>query len=136
VYDPNSVLNGLVLVDGSTLDPFQIKGSQLSQAPFVFLNACQVGSANKMLGDYAGLAEAFLYAGASGVVAPLWSVKDRLAREIALRFYEGSFAGLAPAEILRRERATFREEDENASATPLSYLFYGHPNMRLQRQAS
>ena len=136
IYDPNSVLNGLVLVDGSTLDPFQVRGSKLAQAPFVFLNACQVGSANKMLGDYAGLAEAFLYAGASGVVAPLWSVKDRLAREIALRFYEGSFAGLTPAEILRRERATFQEDDENASATPLSYLFYGHPNMRLQRRDS
>jgi hypothetical protein len=134
VYDPNSVLNGLVLVDGSTLDPFQVRGSQMVQARFVFLNACQVGSANKMLGDYAGLAEAFLYAGASGVVAPLWSVKDRLAREIALRFYEGSFAGRGPAEILRRERATFRAAAEAPSATPLSYVFYGHPNMRLQRR--
>jgi CHAT domain-containing protein len=133
VYDPNSVINGLVLVDGATLDPLQVKGSQLSKKPFVFLNACQVGSANRMLGDYSGLAEAFLYAGASGVVAPLWSVKDTLAQTIALCFYEESFGGRLPADFLRRERAGFRAGGDAMSSTCLSYLFYGHPNFRLKR---
>ena len=48
---------------------------------FVFLNACQVGAGQRVLGDYAGLATAFLSAGAAGVVAALWNVHDLAARE-------------------------------------------------------
>src|SRR5690606_29923004 len=98
IYDPNSVMNGIVLVDGNILDEFEVRGSDLGHAPFVFLNACQVGSGQAILGDYGGMAHAFLYAGAAGVVAPLWSIKDSIAREIAMRFYEQAFAGVAPAE--------------------------------------
>ena len=133
VYDPNSVMNGLVLVDGLTLDPLQVKGCSLTSAPFVFLNACQVGSANKVLGDYGGMAEAFLYAGAAGVIAPLWSIKDTIAREIALRFYEEAFAGTPPAEVLRRERTGFSAASGSGSATCLAYVWYGHPSLRLSR---
>jgi len=133
VYDPNSVMNGLVLIDGLTLDPLQVKGCSLTSAPFVFLNACQVGSANKVLGDYGGMAEAFLYAGAAGVIAPLWSIKDTIAREIALRFYEEAFAGTPPAEVLRRERTGFSAASGPGSATCLAYVWYGHPSLRLSR---
>ena len=60
-------------------------GSDLTvRAPFVFLNACQVGSAGEMLGSYNGIAEAFLQAGATAVVAPLWNVDDTIAQKIAL----------------------------------------------------
>lgn len=134
IYDPNSVQHGLVLVDGNTLDPLQVKGSALSGQPFVFLNACQVGSGNQVLGDYSGMAEAFLWAGASGLVAPLWSVKDTIAREIALSFYERAFAGTEPAELLRRERARFSPDAD--SATHLAYQFFGHPSMKLFRQVA
>jgi hypothetical protein len=130
IYDPNSVLNGLVLTDGLTLDPLQVKGSSFASPAFVFLNACQVGSGNKVLGDYSGMAEAFLYAGAAGVVAPLWSIKDTTAREIAVRFYDQAFAGTPPAEILRRERAEFGGAN---AATCLAYIWFGHPSFKLDR---
>ncbi len=133
IYDPNSVMNGIVLTDGQTLDPLEVKGSVLATNPFVFLNACQVGSANKVLGDYGGMADAFLYAGASGVVAPLWSIKDTIAREIALRFYEEAFAGTPPSEILRRERAAFHGVEAGDSATCLAYIWYGHPSLKLTK---
>ncbi len=134
VYDPGSTVDGLVLVDGSTLDPFQVKGGVLKSAPFVFLNACQVGAGSKLLGDYAGMAEAFLYAGASGVIAPLWSISDTLARGVARRFYEEAFQGTPPAEVLRGERAHFAQD--TPSATALAYLYYGHPSLRLKRPAT
>jgi CHAT domain-containing protein len=86
-----------------------------------------------VLGDYAGIAEAFLFAGASGVIAPLWSIDDVIAREIALRFYERALAGEAPADVLRRERAAFRDDPSVVSSTYLAYQFYGHPQMRLSR---
>jgi CHAT domain-containing protein len=103
--------------------------------PFVFLNACQVGGGEQILGDYAGLAEAFLFAGASGVVAPLWSIDDRLARELAVRFYERTFEGAGPADVLRRERAAFRSAPDVTSATFLAYQYFGHPALRLRRVA-
>jgi CHAT domain len=132
VYDPAGPQEGLVLLDGQTLDPMQVRGSRLDGAPFVFINACQVGSGKQVLGDYAGVAEAFLYAGASGVVAPLWSIGDTEAKEIALRFYERTLRqGAGPAEVFRTERAAFRDADQPVSSTYLAYQFFGHPAMKL-----
>jgi hypothetical protein len=133
VYNPEGAKEGLVMLNGETLDPLEVKGTNLAGQPFVFLNACQVGSGNQVLGDYAGMAEAFLYAGASGVVAPLWSVDDGVARDMALRFYERTLvAGEVPAEVLRTERAKFGS-DETRSSTYLAYQLFGHPAMKLHR---
>jgi CHAT domain-containing protein len=131
-YEAAAAMDGLILVDGSALDPLAVRGTPLAGHPFVFLNACQVGMGNQMLGDHAGLAAAFLFAGAAGVIAPLWSIDDAIARQIAIRFYERALAGEAPAEILRTERAAFRDAPETTSSTYLAYQFFGHPRMRLQ----
>jgi CHAT domain-containing protein len=131
VYDPDGVENGLALVDGKFLDPMVVSGSTLTRAPFVFLNACQVGSGSKTLGDYSGMAAAFLEAGASGVVAPLWSIKDSIAHHIALEFYEAVSAGNHPADALRRARSGFDNQAAAPSGTMLAYQFFGHPALRL-----
>ena len=39
----------------------------LDQGPFVFLNACQVGTDERVLGDYGGFASTLLRIGATGV---------------------------------------------------------------------
>ena len=52
--------------------PLVVLGTPLHGHPFVFLNACQVARGDQLLGDQAGLAAAFLSAGASAVIAPLW----------------------------------------------------------------
>jgi hypothetical protein len=134
IYDPQSSYDGLVLVDGQYLDPFDISGTPLAGAPFVFLNACQVGSGREILGSYQGVAAAFLAAGAAAVVAPLWSVSDTIAREIALRFYQQALDGPAAAELLRAERAAFGPA--SLSAASLAYQFFGHPALRLRRAAT
>jgi hypothetical protein len=131
-YGADEALDGLILVDGSALDPLAVRGTPLHGHPFVFLNACQVGRGNQLLGDHAGLAAAFLFAGAAGVIAPLWSIDDRIAHDIAIRFYERALRGEAPAEILRTERAAFRDAPATASSTYLAYQFFGHPGLRLQ----
>lgn len=138
LYDSASVKEGLVLLDGSLLDPLQVKGATVQGAPFVFLNACQVGSGNQLLGDYAGVAQSFLYAGAAAVVAPLWSVSDRIARELALAFYEATLdGGSSPAAVLREMRARFDDEGtESAAATFLAYQLFGHPCLRLARRST
>jgi hypothetical protein len=130
-YDPQAGLEGLVLTDGAILDPFEVRGSQMAGAPFVFLNACQVGTGTAILGDYAGMAAAFLYAGASGVVAPLWAIGDEPARQVALRFYERALSGIPPAQVFRTERAKFTDSPHTVSATYMAYQFFGHPGMKL-----
>jgi CHAT domain-containing protein len=134
-YEAEEARDGLILVDGSALDPLAVRGIALRGHPFVFLNACQVGRGSQLLGDHAGLAAAFLFAGASGVIAPLWSIDDRLARDIALRFYERALRGEAPAEIMRTERAAFRDTPETTSSTYMAYQFFGHPGLRLEPAA-
>jgi hypothetical protein len=135
-YDGDGMLDGLICVDGNALDPLAVRGTPISGTPFIFLNACQVGRGNALLGDYSGMAEAFLYAGAAGVIAPLWSIDDRLAREIALRFYERALKGDAAAYILRSERAAFTDSPETISSTYIAYQYFGHPALRLERVAA
>ena len=79
----------LLMEDGKALTPLTIAGADLTNGPFVFLNACQVGAGNELLGSFAGMVQAFLSVGASAVVAPLWSVRDDVAKDISLRFYCG-----------------------------------------------
>jgi CHAT domain-containing protein len=110
-----------------------VGGSKLSEAPFVYLNACQVGTGNAVLGDYAGLAANFVKAGASGVVAPLWKVDDVIARKIALRLYPAWFGKTPVGEALRRERVAFATDAAPTSATLLAYQFFGHPALSLPR---
>ncbi|MGH2556567.1 MAG: CHAT domain-containing protein [Actinomycetota bacterium] len=134
IYNPTGPKEGLILVDGQTLDPLEVRGVKFQTAPFVFLNACQVGTGTAVLGDYAGMAEAFLYAGAAGVIAPLWSIDDALAREIALRFYQETLVeGRPPAEVFREERARFIDSPDLVSSTFLAYQFFGNPAMKLSR---
>jgi len=131
-YDPGSAKQGLVLIDGEVIDPLVVKGGSLARGPMVFLNACQVGTGQETLGDYAGLAESFLFVGAAAVVAPLWSIDDAVASALAERFYSHAFNGEALAEIVRAERAGFNATGHNSS-TLMAFQFFGHPEMRLQR---
>jgi hypothetical protein len=135
-YDGEVGRDGLIMVDGQILNGNKVLARPLD-GPFVFLNACQVGAGNKILAGAAGLAADFVNAGASGVVAPLWSVKDTIAREIAEEFYARVFGDprVSPAVALRECRAKFRD-DPAASPTYLAYQFFGGPNMTLIRESA
>jgi hypothetical protein len=145
-YDPNAIGDGIYLTKGRPVSPTQIRGGNLrDRAPFVFLNACQVGSASQTLGGYGGIAQAFLRSGASAVVAPLWSINDKVARSIALEFYQrvldhgdagaGAAApGASVAELLRLARRKAITDEDPTTATYLAYQFYGHPSLRLTWQ--
>jgi CHAT domain-containing protein len=135
-YDQTGAQDGLVLVDGEVLNPDQVRGADLAGAPFVFLNACQVGAGNQVLGQYGGMAAAFLYAGASAVIAPLWSVQDATARKLAVSFYQelAEQRETRPAEVFREARGRFGQAVEEGSVSYLAYQFFGHPSMKLVRQ--
>jgi hypothetical protein len=133
--DPaNPAYNGIVLSDSAQrLDPTIVRGSELGRAtaPFVFLNACQLAqTTTDLLCDYGGLAGAFLTEGCRGFVAPLWSVDDTLAHDIAVEFYKLVLDDhIAVGEAMRQVRASFVAKPEGSQTTPLAYVFYGHPEL-------
>ena len=132
----------IILGNGARLNPLVFGDAELGRtsAPFLFMNACQVGKAGELLASFSGFAGSALLGGFRGFLAPLWSVEDTLARDIALGFYEQAFGanGQAPrpvADILREMRAGF-SDNEPHSITRLAYVYYGHPGLTLQRQAA
>jgi hypothetical protein len=103
------------------------KGIPVAQ-PLVFLNACQVGRPVPGLVGVGGFAATFAEMGACAVVAPLWSVKDTIAHEIAMDFYrKAKYAKSVPlAEVLRQQRAK-AYDPAVAEDTYAAYCFYGDP---------
>lgn len=149
-FQPDSLQDGLVLIGHPPgkpdqnipefLQPGHISSGHLPRAPLVFLNACQVGAGSRVLGDYSGMAQAFLFAGAAAVVAAMWSIDDKVASMIALDFYARSLETepAPPAELLTSERAkvteaAIRAGSADASTTRLAYQFFGHPKLQLVR---
>jgi len=129
----------LLLDGGSVLIASQIRGMDAleaacrSKAPLIFLNACEVGRTTPALIGSGGFAIEFIKAGARCVIAPLWSVKDDLANQVALDFYQEALAARSRpfAEILagikRRSYATQGAEDSFAA-----YCLYGDPLTALE----
>jgi hypothetical protein len=120
-------VDGIVLADGHVVTHGDIDARTLAGSPVVFLNACQVAAGHTALGRYSGIAAAFVKAGASCVVAPLWSINDAVAQEVALEFYRRVAAGEPPSEVLRSARTAFVDAFETTSATAMAYQFFGHP---------
>jgi CHAT domain-containing protein len=131
---------GIILNDGNLrLTPMILRGTRLPRVarPFVFLNACQVGTATTVLSEYGGMAGAFLVEGCRAFLAPLWVVDDVVARDVAWQFYALVLDdGLPVAEAMRRIRSTFGTAAAARTATPLAYAYYGHPSLRMHRGAA
>jgi hypothetical protein len=108
-----------------------VKKAFKSGKPLVFLNACEVGREEPALVGIGGFAEQFMALGASGVIAPLWSVKDSVAHELAVEFYrrlreepETPFAAIL-RDLRARSYGAAGGED-----TWAAYCFYGDPLAR------
>ena len=148
-FDAKGDQEGIVLLarspDGGAtaqfLTPAELENGALDHGPFVFLNACQVGADQRVLGDYGGFASTLLRIGATGVLAPLWNVKDDIAADFASRFYDATLGGPDPtpvAEAVRAVRATYTEQGvrdgaPGLHATLVAYQVFGHPRLRLTR---
>jgi hypothetical protein len=127
--DVTGTQDGIVMNDRSTLGFESVLGVERSRPRMTFLNACQVGQAQEVLGDAAGIVPSLLRIGAQGVIAPLWKVDDAAARDFAERFYAELRAGRRVADFLARERAAAAGGDGSARSTVLAYLFFGHPRL-------
>jgi tetratricopeptide (TPR) repeat protein len=73
----------------------------------VVLSACSTAAGPELRGEgVMSLTRAFLYAGASGVVASLWKVEDSASAELMKRFYARLLAGGPASAALREAQLT------------------------------
>jgi hypothetical protein len=109
------------------------KAACSSRQPLVFLNACEVGRPAPALVGIGGFAKAFIDIGAHGVVAPLWSVVDEIAHNIATEFYARvtDDPSVPLAEALREIRA-HAYASQGGEDSYAAYCFYGDPLATLQ----
>ncbi|KAJ2932709.1 hypothetical protein H1R20_g4386, partial [Candolleomyces eurysporus] len=137
--DPEPLSSGFFLYNGR-LELSTIIKSNLKSADLAFLSACQTSTGDESLSDEAvHLAAGMLAAGYRGVIATMWSIKDKYAPEIARSFYrellrltrdhgvEG-INGLCAAEALHCARQELRQElgdSEDALMTWIPYVHFG-----------
>ncbi|MEA2941956.1 MAG: hypothetical protein QOD09_2485 [Bradyrhizobium sp.] len=124
----------IYLNDGRPITPLFFNGSTLGKtcSPFIFLNACMVGTAGEMLGGFGGFPGNCLAGGFCGLLAPLWAVNDSVARSIAIDFYQQTFSASGDrsiADILRDIRSKYQKK--TPVATYMAYVYYGNPNLKL-----
>ncbi len=127
----------LLEAKGKTLQSHQISGMQglgeamAAKQPFVFLNACEVGRGQPALIGVGGFATEFIMAGASCVIAPLWTVADDIAHQLATTLYDELCAdpAMTPAVALQALRG--RAYAAAGADTWAAYCFYGDPLTRV-----
>jgi hypothetical protein len=128
-FDATGTADGILMVDGDFLSPVSVRGLPPSGIRLVFLNACQLGQAQSLLGEPNGMVPSFVDIGAESVIAPLWKVDDAVAREVAAGLYETLRNGGSPAEYFRRQRQESHGKEGQPFGTRLAYLYFGHPRL-------
>jgi hypothetical protein len=127
----------LQLDGAASLDLMSWRGmmhDEVRYHPLYFINACDVGRANRVLNFVDGWAPTVLDGGGSGFIGGLWSLSDKGAAEFAEHFYGGLRDALdrgqsaSVAELVARSR---REFFDSGDPTFLAYVFYGDVNLRM-----
>lgn len=132
--DDGTGIQSVVLEDGAQLSSYALLGmaglARLFRAkrPVVFLNACKVGQTLPSLVGLGGFVVSFIKLGATAVIAPLWSVEDDVAHDIATQFYSQltSDPTIPLAKVFSAIRAK-AYEDGSGRDTYAAYCFYGDP---------
>lgn len=106
-------LSGILLYDG-LLEVHELYGLSLDHADLAVLSACNTTIGEQFGSHHRGreivaLNRAFLYAGASSVVASLWSVDDEATYHFMLAFHTALAQGLSKAEALQQARRETRK---------------------------
>ena len=91
-------------------------------AELVVLSACNTGTGQVNKGEgVRSLARAFHYAGASSLIASLWSAPDQTTKDIAIKFYQHLKKGYSKDKALQQARIDYLQ---NANTSPE----YAHPS--------
>jgi CHAT domain-containing protein len=122
----------LALASGAGDEPglirtWEIAMLDLPDLALVVLSACSTSSRSATrVGGFSGLAEAFLRAGAHGVVGTLWDVDDRATADLVVTFHELLRGGAAPAEALRQAQLAAIEGGSAAMRDWSAFRYHGN----------
>ena len=96
----------------------------------VVLNACEVGRPEPRLMGSGGIPAVFIAERAAAVLAPIWSVKDSVAKDVADRFYAAlrERPGVPIPRILREIRRLSYGRGDDVEDSYAAYCFYGDPH--------
>lgn len=110
--------SGKGVVTGLKLATMDLRGTKL-----VVLSACETGVGDIEQGEgVAGLNQAFLRAGAKGVVMSLWRVPDVQTAELMKRLYGEIDKGISPVEALRAAQRSFIKDGQH----PLAWAAFAY----------
>jgi CHAT domain-containing protein len=93
-------------------------------ADLAVLNACDTGQGRLAADGLIGLSRAFLLAGVPRVISTLWSVPDRSAAELMVRFYEHLDEG--PAATLRKAMLATIAAGDTKPVDWAGFVLIGH----------
>lgn len=97
--------------DSGVLEVREIYGMNLSKTNLAVLSACQTQLGAQSQGDdIVSLNRAFIYAGASSVIASLWTVDDQATSLLMQTFYSYLKRGFSKAEALQAAQAATRRK--------------------------
>ena len=112
-HDSQSPRSSHIVLDRD-LDVDEVLGLNLEKASLVVLSGCRSQLGKRTRGDdMIALSRAFMYAGASSVVASLWSVDDEATRQLMISFYSHLRDGLTKADALRAAQKDIRRSYPN-----------------------
>ena len=91
------------------------------------LSACEtMRSPDRRSGGFSGLAEAFLAAGANGVIGSLWQVDDSASSRLMTAFYRSYARGANAPRALRAAQLVLLRDDSLALAPWAAFQYAGH----------
>lgn len=132
-HGSDATLQAIELLDDQLLRAQQVHPGGLGECcrksrPLVFLNACEVGRPGVALVAVGGFPASFIRCRAGAIIAPLWSVDDEVAHEVAKRFYAAVRRDPRRpfADIVRELRARAYDADDGRDSFA-AYCFYGNP---------
>lgn len=113
------------------ISAYEVQTGLGRQHPLIFLNACEAGANSTALSLVSGFPAAFLKAGASAVICPLWTISDQEAQIISAAFYQAAFEqpGITLGEIMQQIHERWESGNQ---LTYLAYVLYGDPQTRIQ----
>jgi CHAT domain-containing protein/Flp pilus assembly protein TadD len=96
--------------DNGALEVREVYGMDLARTNLVVLSACHTQLGMRSKGDdIVGMNRAFIYAGASSVIASLWTVDDRATNLLMKAFYSHLKRGMSKAAALKAAQAATRK---------------------------
>ncbi len=119
--------------DGGALAVHEVYDLELPRTDLVVLSACETQLGARSNGDdIVGLNRAFLYAGASSVIASLWTVDDQATAALMRSFYTHLKRGMGKAEALQAAQSSTREKYAHPYYWA-GFVLTGDPDLKTNR---